>query len=168
MEKILDSAIQTAVTAFAGREREGEPDILHTMRVVDNVYRNLGGDLSRPFVRNAMVVAALHDVLEDTNTDEAALRKQGYPEYIICAVKLLTRPKSNLRDPVEIDREYLEYIRQIRDSCDRFAIAVKLADLQDNTDPVRTARMQRNQPQRYERLQKRYALAKDILGGAVD
>lgn len=160
MDKMLDRAVQTAAMACAGKERNGEPDILHTLRVMINVYNACGGDLGDPFTQQAMTVAALHDVIEDSIYDADYLLAAGYPRHIVDVVLLLTRPK--------VEHDYLEYVRKIRDSKNKVALIVKLCDLKDNTDPVRTARMKREEPERYERLQKRYAAAKAVLNGDME
>ena len=90
----------------------------------------------------AMIVAFLHDILEDSDLTEEGLRAHGFPWYIVDAVVLLTRPD---------DLTYADYIGRLieRDGASaaypyQLARAVKVADLQFNLrhNPP-TARMSR-------------------------
>ena len=77
---------------------------------------------------NAIVVAAalLHDVVEDSEFTAEDLIVRDIPAEVVAAVQLLTR-----RDDVP-DSDYYAGI-----AGDPVALAVKLADLADNTDPAR-------------------------------
>src|SRR5262249_7030007 len=70
---------------------------------------------------DARIVGVLHDALEDTELTEADLRREGFSEAIIEAVKLVTHDK---------EEPYADYVVR----CSRHPIArlVKLADLEDN------------------------------------
>lgn len=68
------------------------------------------------------VVGFLHDSLEDTDITEEKLSEM-FPKEIVDAVKLLTR------DPKQ---KYFEYIKDLIDSENKIAIAVKLNDLHHN------------------------------------
>ena len=74
-------------------------------------------------------VAWLHDVLEDTEMSEAALREQFDPA-VVDAVVALTRAPGE--DPAA-------YYRRVRAKA--LARAVKLADIHDNLDPLRLAKL---------------------------
>jgi (p)ppGpp synthase/HD superfamily hydrolase len=75
----------------------------------------------------AKIAAVLHDVVEDTNTTLADLRKVGFSEQILDAISCLTH------DPTE---SYEDYV--VRCRANPIARTVKLADLQDNTRLDRT------------------------------
>ena len=109
----LYMAENTAREAHRGQfRRDGiTPYIEHVETVVNNCKGHLV----------AMIVAWLHDVLEDSDITEDDLRDDGYPEYIIEAVKLLTKPKGS---------NYLEYISKIKEN--PLARQVKLADMSAN------------------------------------
>src|SRR5215213_5352841 len=78
----LERPIELAARAHAGqRDKEGLPYILHALRVMMNVGPG------------AQVVAVLHDTLEDTDLTEDDLRREGFSEEVIAAVKAVTRGK---------------------------------------------------------------------------
>ncbi len=107
----LERAIEIAAQAHAGQKRKnGMPYVLHPIRV-----------MLRQQAQDAMIVAILHDVLEDTNVTMDDLRHAGFTDPILSAVNLLTHA-----DGVP----YEEYIRCI--SGNPLASAVKKADLEDN------------------------------------
>ena len=76
------------------------------------------------------IVAFLHDLLEDTDYPEDKLRKE-FGDRIADAVSLLTHRE-------KLDEEgYIDYIRKLKDSGNSLAIAVKIADLTNNSDYTR-------------------------------
>lgn len=92
-------------------------------------------------------VALLHDVIEDTPYTARDLAIKGYPPAVIEAVELLTRPREP-RPP------YDDFIQRIARSGNAIAIKVKIADMEENMDPVRVAAMppdERGIIARYER-----------------
>ncbi len=107
----LEKAIRIASRAHEGvKDKQGQPYILHAMRVM------LGCDDPE-----ARIVAILHDVVEDTDVTHDDIRKDGFSEPILAALRLVTHSR---RD------SYADYV--IRCKADPLARAVKLADLQDN------------------------------------
>ena len=75
-------------------------------------------------------VAFLHDILEDTDYPEEKLREE-FGDRIADAVVLLTHREG-------MDEEgYLDYIRKLKASGNELAIAVKIADLTNNSDYTR-------------------------------
>jgi guanosine-3',5'-bis(diphosphate) 3'-pyrophosphohydrolase len=108
----VEQAVEIAARALAGVEdKHGEPVLLHVLRVVVAVPPE------------ARVVAALHDVLEDSDVTAEDLE---LPEPELEAVKLLTRGED---EPYE---EYIERIATAEGEAGRLAQVVKLADLRDN------------------------------------
>lgn len=99
---MLAKAIQIASEAHLNQiDKGGKPYILHPLWVMDKV-RHLGEDY--------MVVAVLHDVIEDTNWTLDNLRIvlsacDNYTDNIITALSLLTK--------VLEDQDYMNYIRNI-------------------------------------------------------
>lgn len=73
------------------------------------------------------IVAYLHDVLEDTDYPEEEIRRE-FGDAVADAVLLLTH-KGRLNEA-----EYLEYIRKLKESGNKVAINVKIADLMHNSD----------------------------------
>ena len=76
----------------------------------------------------SVCAALLHDVVEDTETTFEDMEAQGIPEIVIEALKLLTHDE---------DDPYMDYVQMIKDSGNRTAKAVKLADLRHNSDSTR-------------------------------
>lgn len=71
-------------------------------------------------------VALLHDVVEDTDITLGDLKDQGFPREVTDAIALMTH-----NDAVP----YLDYVEKIKDN--PIARAVKLADLNHNSDLTR-------------------------------
>lgn len=116
-------------------DKAGEPYIGHILRVADRV-----GHLAPEFVAAAL----LHDILEDTEATAGELADAGMPAEVIEAVTLLTKTGGPLDD----------YYARIRTH--RVAVAVKLADIADNSDPERLSALE---PATRERLERKYAKA---------
>lgn len=92
------------------------------------------------------IVAALHDIVEDTDVTLDQLRTEGFAQHIVLAVGLLTR-----RPPWS----YAEYIDTLAES--PLAVAVKVGDLQDHLDPSLP------RPADYASLKPRYEKALEKL-----
>jgi hypothetical protein len=65
----------------------------------------------------------LHDVPEDCKDPDVLKELDTFPEFIITAVKLLTRAPNET---------YFDFIHRVLASGNQTAIAVKIADLKDN------------------------------------
>jgi|HubBroStandDraft_6_1064221.scaffolds.fasta_scaffold00417_34 (p)ppGpp synthase/HD superfamily hydrolase len=118
----LAAALQIAIKVHADqRDKQGEPYLLHVLRVVNAVEGE-----------RAKVLAALHDVMEDAvvvPSLEETFEENGM--WIENSVEVLTRsPKET----------YAEYIQGIRDGHSSTWVAeireVKLADLRDNLSRI--------------------------------
>lgn len=79
-------------------------------------------------ISEAMIVAVLHDVVEDSEVTFADLAEAGFSERVVAMLRLLTHAK---------DTPYMDYIRAL--GSDPLARKVKLADLADNMDLTRIA-----------------------------
>ena len=79
---------------------------------------------------NTVVTALLHDTVEDTWVTPDYLKQEGYPEEVLEAVALLTRPQG---------LSYMDYVRRL--SVNPIARKVKLADLRHNSDLTRLDRV---------------------------
>jgi (p)ppGpp synthase/HD superfamily hydrolase len=114
---MLDKAILIAAQAHLGQQdRVGRPYILHPLRMMLR-FRS----------EKEMIVAVLHDVVEDSpDWDFERLRGEGFSEEIIEAVDRLTRRE---------EETYEEFVE--RSGKNPLARRVKLADLQDNMDLTR-------------------------------
>jgi (p)ppGpp synthase/HD superfamily hydrolase len=111
----FEQAVEIAARAHAGHnDRYGEPELLHVLQVTVSV------------AAEARVVAALHDVLEDSDLTADDLLEMGLSEVELEAVLLLTRPED---DPYD---EYIERIVTAEGEAGHLARIVKMADLQNN------------------------------------
>jgi (p)ppGpp synthase/HD superfamily hydrolase len=114
----LELAIQIAKKAHKGQtDRAGEDYILHVKEVIAGVSK---------YGKNAMTVAALHDVVEDSSITLSDLKKYGFSDSILISVKLLTRTK---------DVQESEYYERIKNN--PLARVVKISDLKHNSDTSR-------------------------------
>lgn len=111
-----------ARTAHSGQvnPHDGEDYILHVERVVDHLAK-AGADAV------VLAVAWLHDVVEDT-THTLQEIEQEFGTEIAAAVDAITHRKGETR---------LAYYDRVGEN--RLALAVKMSDIRDNTDPDRKA-----------------------------
>ena len=115
-------------------DKNGDPYILHPLRVAARVSSEA-----------EKVVALLHDVLEDTDTTTDELATCGLTPEQLQALQLLTHAK---QEP------YLAYLTRVKQN--PLALTVKLADLADNSDPDRLAKLPTAMA---ERLRQKYEQA---------
>lgn len=110
---MLERALEIAISAHKGqRDRAKNPYILHVMRVV-----------LRCSTERERIVAALHDVVEDSEIIIEDLRKEGFDDGILKSIECITR----------VDGEpYDQYILRCRSNC--LARSVKIADVDDHLD----------------------------------
>jgi (p)ppGpp synthase/HD superfamily hydrolase len=135
MEKLAE-AILLATQAHAGQfDKVGMPYILHPFRVMQRLV-NEGAD------EEMLIAAILHDTVEDTNVTLNEIVSQ-FGEEVERLVDAVTRR----------DETYMEFIARVKASGSK-AIALKLADIADNTDPRRP---------RIDHLAERYSKAKELL-----
>jgi hypothetical protein len=126
----LEDAIVLAVKAHRDQKDKAEaPYILHPLRVMLPMATG-----------TEMIVALLHDVVEDGGITIDDLQKAGYSEEILIAIDCLTR-----RD----GEEYDQFIDRVKGN--PLAIKVKIADLKDNSNLKRIAEPKEND---YKRLEK--------------
>ena len=133
-----------AQTAHAGQvDKAGADYIAHPRRVADRVV---------PATPENRAAALLHDVLEDTRVSVDDLVAQGIPLEVVEALMLLDRGRSPSPEA---------YYAGIRGNA--IALAVKLADIADNSDPGRLALLDE---QTRQRLQQKYSKALIALSGS--
>lgn len=129
----LNTAIGVALAAHRQQvDKAGAPYILHPLRL-----------MLRMQTAEEMIVAVLHDVVEDSDTTLADLKKLGFAEPILEALEALTHLN---------EQSYEDYIAAIK----RVPLArrVKLADLEDNANILRLKEIT---PGSLEKLQKYHA-----------
>lgn len=95
----------------------------------------------------AVVVALLHDVVEDTDRSLDDIRAQGFPERVIDALALLTHDKAT---------PYFDYVARVKTN--PIARAVKLADLEHNADLSRLDKVEEKDKARAEKYRQAVAL----------
>lgn len=136
---LLAKAIAIASKAHVGQlDKGGKPYILHPLWVMDKV-RHLGEDY--------MIVAVLHDVVEDTSVTILDLTDAGFKNVHLDALRLL-------------DFRGQDYMTRIKDIAhNKIARAVKLRDIEHNSKITRLKDVRKKD---FDRLQK-YSIAYKYL-----
>lgn len=139
----LNKAIAIASNAFENvNDKGGNPYILHCLRVMNGV-KHLGS--------TAMICAVLHDLIEDCNDwSFEKLRQNGFSEEVIVILQLLTHRK---------ETDYMDYIRAI--AVHPIAKAVKMSDLEDNSQITRLKGLRQKDFKRIEKYFTAYEYLKD-------
>jgi (p)ppGpp synthase/HD superfamily hydrolase len=138
----------SAIASIAHRgqvDKAGDPYVGHVKRVAGFF------DESRWVERRA---ALMHDTIEDSDLTEVDLFRAGVRRDVLDLVVLLTRTEDVLDD---------DYYGRI--GSNPRARLVKLADLADNSDPKRLARLE---PALAARLEEKYAAAHAALTGVFN
>ncbi|SER65159.1 HD domain-containing protein [Actinokineospora terrae] len=135
----LDDAVRIARAAHGEQlDKSGLPYIEHPLRVMANVATD-----------HERMTAVLHDVVEDTEVTLADLAEAGCPPEVVAAVDAISKR------PGESQPDYLTRV-----AANPIALAVKHADIADNSSPARLAKL--DQATR-DRLREKYANALDFL-----
>lgn len=144
MTDLVTTAREIATRPHHGQaDKAGAPYIGHPARVAAHAAA-AGGD------ERVVAAAWLHDVVEDTEVTPEDLRAAGVPDDVVAAVVAVSKV------PGESVEGYFARVRS-----DPLAIAVKTADLADNTDPARLAVLD---AATRERLVAKYERARRLLG----
>ena len=139
---LVERAVRRALEAHAGQKEEnGRPYLLHPLRLMLRMDSEV-----------EMAAAVLHDVVEDTATTLDDLRAEGFPEQVLAAVALLTHDKKNV--------SYGKYMERI--TSDPLARKIKLADLEDNLNPLRLARLGVHETRRLKRYFEAHRLLSQV------
>lgn len=139
----LGEAIRIATNAHFGQEdKGGNPYILHPLWVMHKI-RHMGAKY--------MIVAILHDVVEDTSITFEDLIQSGFNFEIIEALKLLTHDNAI---------PYSEYIAKI--ALNPIAREVKLRDLEHNSKITRLKGLREKDFDRLAKYQKAYQYLKEL------
>jgi (p)ppGpp synthase/HD superfamily hydrolase len=142
MSRRVARAAAFATQAHHGQvDKAGEPYIRHPERVAARVAAAGGSE-------QLVVAAWLHDVVEDTHFSKWDLYGQFGTE-VADVVDALTHRKGETR---------VDYLDRIRSTPG--AALVKLADVDDNTDP---ARINRLDPPTQDRLRRKYDFTRRYL-----
>ena len=116
----IETALKLCIKAHAGqKDKASECYALHPITVMMNL-KNSG------YVKDYLVVALLHDILEDTKLTLEDLRKEGISSTQEESLLLLTKAKTV---------DYFDYINALKSN--DIAIAVKIYDLKHNMEITR-------------------------------
>lgn len=126
----LEDAISIAALAHKGQtDKAGNPYLLHPLRMMMQMKSEA-----------AMMVAVLHDVVEDADWTLEQLRERGFSEEVLTAVDCVTN---------RTGESYEEFIERVQTNS--IAKQVKIADLEDN---MNIRRINEISPKDLERLEK--------------
>lgn len=149
---ILTQARELARHAHWGQhDKAGVPYIMHPARVADSVSaRSI----------ECRAAAWLHDVVEDTPITVRMIADEFGPR-VAELVDLLSQREGET---------YKDYVRRIAASGDADAIALKLADLADNSNMARLTGMKdaKLKERMTKMIQTRYAWARELLVAVRD
>lgn len=140
----LERAKEIATEAHKGQMREGfdEPYINHPLRVMEAVKTH-GEDY--------MIVAVLHDTIEDTWVTADYLSEEGLNQELIDGIIALTKYDDD-------SETYEDRIRRAMNN--KYGRVIKPADVADNSDETRFVLMS---AERADELRKKYSKAKEII-----
>ena len=116
----IETALKLCITAHAGqKDKADECYALHPITVMVNLKNS-------EYAKDYLVVALLHDILEDTYLTLEDLRKEGISSIQEDALLLLTKSKNV---------DYFDYINALKSN--DIARAVKIYDLKHNMEITR-------------------------------
>ena len=119
MDQLLAKAVEIALEAHKdATDKAGMPYAGHVMRVMQ-AGRTI----------DEKIVGVLHDIVEDTPWTFEALLAEGFPTYIVDALRCVTK--------ISDDEPYEQFIERVKTN--PLAVAVKINDLTDNMDIRRLA-----------------------------
>lgn len=133
----LNSAINIATKAHQGQfDKAGKPYILHPLRL-----------MLRLETEPEMMVAVMHDVVEDSNITLIDLEGSGFPAEVIAAIDCLTK-----RD----GEDYDSFIARVAKNS--LARKVKIEDIKDNLDLTRLKTLSEKDLQRVQKYHRALSL----------
>lgn len=140
---MIDQALTIAVRVHAGQvDRGGRPYILHPLRLMHRCRSD-----------EEMIVALLHDTVEDGDITLKDLIEAGFSEHVVNAVDCLTKREGE---------GYEQFVERI---CPNdLARRVKILDIEDN---MNISRLNGLQMKDFERLQK-YHKALGLLKSQIN
>ena len=143
----VSKTLNFATKAHKGQQYGEKPYITHPRSVAATGKKFFGA----AFTPDAIKVALLHDVVEDTPYKLQQLSKMGYSPEVVQAVQLLTKNKA---------LSYADNIRAIIASGNKLAMMVKYADNYQNFTGDKSSW----DPARAAHSQKKYLASLDMLG----
>lgn len=168
---MVENMMRLAAVYHQDQYREGSdsasgrklPYVLHLMEVT-NLLRSWG--YTEQDCPEVLAIGWGHDLLEDTDIDEARIEQAAGPR-VLSAIKALTfKPPKGISDE-EFDRLKAEYVAGIVQSASADVLAVKMADricnvrnrLETVSDSKRTEKARRN----FEKAKDLFDLADRLL-----
>ena len=131
--KMTQKAMKIAYEAHHGQlDKSDVPYIYHPIHLAEQMD-----------TEEEVIVALLHDVVEDTDMTFEQLEKEGFSKTVIDALKLLTHDDSE---------DYMDYIRKLKPN--PLARKVKFVDLCHNSDESRLENPTPKDVARREKYQK--------------
>jgi len=138
---LLEKAIEIALRAHTGQKgKDGSPYILHPLRV-----------MSRMATDEERMAAVLHDAVEDSELTLEDLRREGFPETVIEAVRLMTH---------EEGIGYEDYVERLKGH--PMARRIKLADLEDNSDIRRLSGIEEKDMERLRKYHRAWQILREL------
>jgi len=114
--KMTKKALRIAYDAHKEQvDKAGIPYIFHPFHLAEQME-----------TEDEVIVALLHDVVEDTGITLEDLYEHGFSKNVLDAISLLTHNDGS---------EYMDYIQKIKPN--QLAKKIKLADLRHNSDRAR-------------------------------
>ena len=143
----LEDAISLAAEAHRSQKDKAKaPYILHPLRV-----------MLRMETETDRIVAVLHDVVEDSEVTVSDLKRAGYSEEILEAIKYLTSSK---------EEEYEQFIERVKGNT--LAVKIKIADLEDNLNFERIKEPNEDDMRRYEKYRRALATLRKVQHSVAD
>ena len=140
----LEKAIEIAARAHREQQdKNGAPYILHPLRI-----------MTRMPTLETMIIAVLHDVVEDSDVTLNDLRMEGFSDAIVAGVDCLTRRSRE---------DYADYIERVKQN--PLAVQVKLGDLEDNMNLQRLDRLKEADFKRVMKYHHTFQLLKNLVSG---
>ena len=110
-------------------DKSGMPYVFHPFHLAEQME-----------TEETVVVALLHDIVEDTDYTIDDLKNMGFPNTVTDAIALMTH---------DANTEYMDYVARIKTN--PIAKAVKLADLRHNSDTTRLDKVTEKDLKRVEK-----------------
>lgn len=117
-------------------DKSGMPYVYHPFHLAEQMD-----------TEETVIVALLHDVVEDTDYTLKDIADMGFPQTVIDALALMTHDKTV---------PYMDYVAKIKEN--PIATTVKLADLRHNSDISRLDIVDDKAIQRIQKYEKAIAL----------
>lgn len=126
----LNQAISIATKVHAGQlDKAGQPYILHPLRLMLKFQ-----------AEDEMIVAVLHDVVEDSDVSIKELEELGFASSILEAISSLTK---------NVGEDYDSFISRVSEN--KLATKVKIEDIKDNLDLTRLVNISSKDLERVEK-----------------